>query len=188
MIGYILYLPMKGPEGIYTVTTEKKQKMIIHLFNEDDRRKEQKILFSIPVMIMSSISKQKLKNNNNFIHFTIEEESLFGDVGIYCTIDSIKIQNKDKHEITSALCYIYPLESRWEIHNDLKSIDKELRANQRKIGEYIKSNYKLQLQIIEKIRVDPKIRDLMFKTNEIIKLDIIEPKIGRELRKVTIKL
>ena len=180
---------MKGPEGIYTVRTEKKQRMIVHLFDEDDRYKEQKILFSIPVMIMSSISKEHIKHNkDNFVHFMIEEESLFGNVSIYCTIDAIVVDGGEESEIPTALCYIYPLESRWDVHPYIKTIDETLRENQLKLGEYIKTNYKLNPELVDNLRADPKIADLMLSTNEKIKLEIIEPKLGHELRKITIKL
>ena len=164
---------MKGPEGIYTVRTEKEQKMIVHLFNEDDRYREQKILFSIPVMIMSSVpTKRSEQNKDNFVHFMIEEESRLGNVAIYCTIDTLKIKDGTKYEIPTALCYIYPLESRWEIHTYLKTIDETLRDNQTKIGDYIKNKYKVDSNLIEKIRSDPKVAEILFTTNEKIKLEI----------------
>ena len=123
---------------------------------------------------------------NKFVHFTIEEQSLFGNIGIYCVIESIKMN--EENIIPIALCYIYPLESHWEIHGYIKEIDETLRRSCSELGDYIINNFKLEDDLIEKLRTDDKISELMFGTNNKIKLEIIESRIGKELRKVTIKM
>ena len=78
--------------------------------------------------------------------------------------------------------------TRKEVAKVIKEIDETLRDNCQQLGRHILDNYELEEDLIEKLRTDEKFSELMFSTNNKIKLEILEPKLGKELRKITMKI